>query len=312
VRAVPLRRSLALLAILCTLGFTLEFGARFAVPRISRIEKRVVKEYQAALAAPQPGRRMILVLGNSLLEAGVNFDRLRAGLGPSFDTRRWMVEQTSYWDWLFGLRRLLAEGARPNVVVLLLERHQVVTDEYRGDYFAHRMMLASDLTSVASSLRLHPTVAAGMFTARASAFWGLRTELRKVLLGRLMPDLPILMGRLLITPGAQFSPEYLASKGRGRLVNLRDTAAAGHARFVFVMIPGPEATARYAAKLKAAVTSDHVDMIMPLHDGQLGRSDFRDGFHMNEAGAAKYTDALIRELRAVLDTPSAEESYDGH
>lgn len=297
---MPLRRSAALLAIFCAFGLVLEATARFAVPRISRIEKRIAEEYRAALAPPQPGRRVVLVLGNSLLDAGVDFDRLRARLGPSFDTRRWVVEQTSYWDWRFGLRRMFAEGARPDVVVLLLERHQIVANEYRGDYFAHRMMLACDLPEVARSLHLHPTVAAGMLAARLSAFWGLRSELRKVLLGRLMPDLPVLMGRLLTTPGAQFSAAYLASAGRGRLASLRDTAAAGHARFVFVLMPGPGASLSQAAPLRAAAASDHVTMISPLYDGRLKAADFRDGFHLNEAGAARYTEALALELRTVL------------
>lgn len=289
------------LGLMCILGATVEATARLAVPRISRIEAREVDEYRAAIAPRHEGRRTVLILGNSLLGASVQLDRLREGMGASYDVRRWVVDGTFYSDWYFGLRRLLADGARPDVVVVMLSATQLVSGGFRGDYFAHRMMLASDLPQVASDLHLHPTTAAGMLAARASAFYGLRSELRKVLLGRLMPDLPNLLKDLAFKPAPPVSAGELLLTGSGRLQALNAVASASGSRLVFVLVPVPGSRLEYAAPLKKAAADAGVTMILPLNNGELGPADFRDGFHMNEAGSSKYTQALLTELRGVAE-----------
>jgi hypothetical protein len=46
-----------------------------------------------------------------------------------------------------------------------------------------------------------------------------------------------------------------------------------------------------------------VTVVEPLAAFSVLPSDFKDGFHLNDAGEAKYTDALIPSLRWALATP---------
>src|SRR5947207_3299684 len=74
-----------------------EVGARVALDRASKMQQRVVAEYRAAQQMGgdrREGRAHVLVVGNSLLDEGVQFDRVRTALGDQCDARRLVVEQT--------------------------------------------------------------------------------------------------------------------------------------------------------------------------------------------------------------------------
>jgi len=53
------------------------------------------------------------MLGNSLLLEGVEFPGLSRDLRPEIEARRFVVDNTSYLDWYYGIRSLLRRGARP-------------------------------------------------------------------------------------------------------------------------------------------------------------------------------------------------------
>lgn len=118
----PSGRHVFLLLLTCALVCALiEAGTAFEFERISRIEQRREKEYQGALEMHSAEHATsVLVAGNSLLLEGVDFPQLQQDVGPEFSLRRLVVEGTFYLDWYYGLRRMFASGARPNVVVLVL------------------------------------------------------------------------------------------------------------------------------------------------------------------------------------------------
>ena len=134
---VGLRASLALCLLLVLLSLGLEAVFRLGMPRISRIERLLEEEYDGALRSgkvPTSGLQA-LVLGNSLLDAGIRFEEAGHLLTPDIDARRWMVANTDYNDWYYGLRRLFAEGSRPEAVILMLTPRQLATSTIRGNYF---------------------------------------------------------------------------------------------------------------------------------------------------------------------------------
>ena len=90
--------------------------------RVSRIQRRTVEEYRLAqtIGADTCGRKHVLLVGNSLLDEDVRFDRVRDALADRWDARRFVIEQTFYYDWYYGLKRLFREGARPDVVIVML------------------------------------------------------------------------------------------------------------------------------------------------------------------------------------------------
>lgn len=289
------------ICILLVWGSLVEVSTRLLVLKASRIEARVVAEHRLAVLPSPPGKHTALFLGNSLLNADIDFDNLRQELGSTVEVRRFVVEQTGYWDWYYGMRRLLAEGARPDVIVLVLGRHDLLSSTIRGDYFANRLMSTMDVLRVASDLKLHPTTTVNLLAANLSTFYGLRSEVRKVLLGRLMPDVPGFVHRLTTVRGTSISPEELAGIGGERLAALDALTKGRHIQFVFILVPEPQSDESMVSPFRAIAGRIGVPVVLALHNGQMAPSEYSDGFHMNRLGCLKYTDALIPEMRKIMD-----------
>ena len=115
---------------------------------------------------------------------------LNSGLEPHWQATRFAIEQTTYYDWHFGLRRLLAAGARPDAIVLCVEPRHLIAAGVRNEIFAYFLLQPSDIYTVSRMLRLTPTETSDLVFANASASYALRKEIRKNLLGRLMPSRP--------------------------------------------------------------------------------------------------------------------------
>src|SRR5438552_6110208 len=116
------RAAWLLLAGCAVVALGAEAAARIALDRISKIQHRTMDEYRLARAigTESPGGRpSVLIVGNSLLDEGVRFERVRDGLRQEWDARRFVVENTSYYDWYYGLKRLFREGARPDIVIVV-------------------------------------------------------------------------------------------------------------------------------------------------------------------------------------------------
>src|SRR5438045_3193304 len=141
---ITVRRATRLLLTGCVIiALGAEAAARFALDRTSKMQQRVVVEYRAARQIGydrREGRTHVLVVGNSLLDEGVQFDRVRTALDDQCDARRLVVEQTSYFDWYYGIKALLDAGARPDIVVVVLSPSQWVRPDSRGDYSAQYLM----------------------------------------------------------------------------------------------------------------------------------------------------------------------------
>src|SRR5437016_14496896 len=96
------------------------------------------------------------MVGNSLLLNGVDVGRLRQLTSGSMRVYPIFLEGTGYYDWLYGLRRLFRQGARPQVVVVGLEGYSALDS---GVWEESPMMLfdTRDVLGVASDLQLDRT-----------------------------------------------------------------------------------------------------------------------------------------------------------
>src|ERR1041385_7708359 len=159
------RSTLLLLAGCAAVALTVECAARVALDRVSNIQRRTFAEYTLARASgtEASGRRHMLVVGNSLLDEGVRFDQIRDALAREWDARRFVVEQTFFLDWFYGLKRLFAEGARPDVVVGMLSRRQWIRSEIRGAYSAYYLVNTRDVPALARELDLNATQTTSLF-----------------------------------------------------------------------------------------------------------------------------------------------------
>jgi hypothetical protein len=302
-QAQGIRPILILIAICIAVLAAFEMFAGYAVPRLSSYVKRNMQEREDAVRMrPGAERPTVLIAGTSLLLEGIDYPKLERELSGQWRTRRWVMEQTNYTDWYYGLRRIYAEGSRPDFVVLMMGPLNFARrPSVRGDYFARMMMLTRDFPEVSRVLDLHPTESTNLLAANLSAFFGLKTELRKVLLIRMLPDFPKFTAKITRFDNRQLPPELLNTVGEERFQSLRALVESHGGRFVLAIPPRP-AKGAASEVLAAAGSRNGVPVIVSIPQGELGREYYRDGNHLNPRGAAIYTDRFVPDLRRTLDS----------
>jgi len=291
----------ALLAVYCVL---LEAITRVGFDRVSRVQRRVVEDYRAAQTWPVGGPAApprVLVVGNSLLLKGVDRVLFKRTLQSKYTIVLLPVENTQFEDWFFGLRRLFAEGSRPAMVVVCLSTRQLISRGTAGEYFAHYLMRSRDVFAVKTSAGLDNTVTSNYFFANWSRWLGSRAEIRKWLASKLMPNLERLMAFFPDKTPAMPPPDKVVERALPHLQALSDLCRANGAALV-VVVP-PTLDKDDASREVAEAAARHgIRVLVPLRSDEVSPSDFSDGFHLNEKGAARFTQRLAAAL-LVLDRP---------
>lgn len=293
-----------LLALIVLSGLAVELVTRLGFDRIDTGQRRMVAEYAAVVRLgddPALGARQMLVVGNSLLLDGVDFPRFVAAMRPEWSATRLAVVDTSFFDWYYCLRRLFRSGARPETVVVTLSPRQLVATSVRGEYFAHYLMNTEDILRVARDVRLSRTSTTNLAVGAFSKFYAAREEIRKWALGKVFPNLPTLTALLTpraMAPLAEIDTYRTATE---RLRRLRELGEEHGARMILLTPPISRAggDAGQDAVLRAGAASG-VQVLAPCPAGGLDDSNYRDGFHLNEKGAAAFTSELVQELKAAL------------
>jgi hypothetical protein len=296
----------ALLALLCALlGFclALELAARTIIPHLSSIEGRQAADQRSALSLEPHtpgGATGILMVGNSLLQAGVDRGQLQQLMAPDYRVVLLPIENTTYWDWYFGLRRLFAAGSRPAVVVVSLNAQQMLSNATDGERFAHSLMRLRDLPRVARASALGTAAASDYFFANLSAWLGLRAAARNALLQKWLPGAAQLVRVLTTSPGPRAAARsYDADPIVTRLAALEQLTRSAGAEFIFLVPPAPQQN-RVWATVRERAASDGVRTLL-VSAPQLGAADYPDGAHLNARGASLFTAQLGPALRSALD-----------
>jgi len=306
--ARPAGTSLALLLSFVIVVLTgLELTTRFVVVRMSNTERRFTGEYQAALSAGRDkSRPTVLLVGNSLLFEDVLPGPFQAAMAPAVDARVFPVYQTMYYDWYYGLRNLFEHGSRPTVVGLVIARWHLTSDFIRGPYTAHRLLGVRDLIDLSGELDLHPTQLSSYLAAHLSAFYGLRTEVRSNVLKLVVPGVdnlaPVFGGFAPFVETTRPTPAVdLFPAARDRLIKLRDLSSSYGARFILVLPPvGPDRRQLDADDpVRRAAAAAGVQAVETASLDSYPETAFRDGLHMNEMGARRYTTELADALRTI-------------
>ena len=281
----------------------IEIGTRVAVQKASRLERRIASEYANALHIRRsPTDKQVLVIGNSLLLADVQFDSLRARLAPEWTASRFVVEQTFYLDWYYALRHMTEAGVDPDAVVLVLSADQLVLSEIRGDYSIYRLMGPREALDVGHDLELHPTTRISYLLSSLSAFYGLRAEYRKVLLGRLMPDMQTLTPHIIRISRPPLPDSVIYQRAYERLARLKALLDGHHTQMVFVLAP-LLGSPHWNDVVMRAANDERITVLKPFDEHSFADSDYTaDRFHMNEIGARDFTARLLPPLRDALST----------
>jgi hypothetical protein len=290
-----------LLLFLAIASLSAELAARYIFPKISRIRQRIETERDAARQLKgEPQRPAILVVGNSLVERGVDIDSLRAQL-IEYKVARFVVSDTSYFDWYYGLRRLFSEGARPQIVVLGLSARQLLTNRIEGNLSANVLIRTADIHRVARDLEQDNTATSNLYFDNLSAFFGGSTQFRKWLLAsEIMPDLQNLAVALSPPIRPLVPSSEIISIGGARLRAINEVCRESGVRFLLVVPPSPSLAEAQFDTLKQAGSQFGVDVLTPAEKERFTADLFSDGLHLNRVGEGKFTLLLASSLKEKL------------
>jgi hypothetical protein len=295
------RHSLILLTLCGVFCVGLELAARYFLPRVGSVQGRLDREHaRADQIRPVPGKPVpVLSVGNSLMQKGINFYMLNDMLRPEYAVTRFVVEDTNYLDWYFGLLRLFREGAHPKAVILVLNARQLLASNVQGDAFAELLMDSHDLLSVKRTVASDNTVTSNLLFANLSRYYGVRGEIHKWFLLRVLPEFPALAARL--RPPAQPLPadEEIDREATERLQKMSSLCAQHGAQFIFVVPPSTAARDGSTA-IQRAGDRIGIPVLVPIPPQELPLDLYSDGFHLNRRGAVIFTQALSSSLREAL------------
>ncbi len=296
-----IRNSAICLLIFC---LSLEAVTRLAFSRISHIESRIAAEYRAALAVHRtPGITQILLLGNSLPLEGVALPQLQESLKGRAHVARFVIENTEYLDWYYGIRRLFAEGSSPDLVLLCIDATHLKSSKIRGEYSAFYLFQTADILQVAKAADLDLTKTAGLFLGRYSLFYAGRTGIRNFALNHTderyaesVRNLPPLTGKE--------QPEMNAEPlDESRLTALRTLCRSHNIDFTLLIPPG---FGKSQATLEQAAEASHTNVLIPVHENEFVRTQYRDGYHLNGSGAKIFTERLGARLQTYPKVPKQQ------
>lgn len=297
-KSIPLAYAKALIGICAILVIAFEFSAGYLLNHHSPTYARISRQYQEALKAHpfRPGEPpSVLMVGNSLLLHGVKLDRLKALTSSSMQIYPIFLEATGYYDWLYGLRRLFRQGARPQVVVVGVGVNYFLRNSVRQDYAPMLFFDAQDALAVASDLHLDHTATSNLLLEHSSVFWDTRSAIRTQILSRMVPHLEDLFLLVNQKPAIPESPEFEETSIL-RLRRLRELCEANGAKLI-LLVPPTLASEGAVNKMAYAAHTAGVDISVPIDPEALSARFYqRDGMHLNSEGALIFTSALAKDL----------------
>jgi lysophospholipase L1-like esterase len=170
-----------------------------------------------------------------------------------------------------------------------------VLDESAWHLFGTR-----DLLAVSREAALDNTQTSNLIFGHWSSFYANRAGIRNYILNTTdrayADDLHALARHRPIFP----PEEQMIAESRARLREVKLLCQQNGVDFL-LLIP-PELTNRNNELLAKAAALENVDFDAPVAEGEIGEEFFQgDRFHLNEKGAAIFTDKLARDLRARLE-----------
>jgi hypothetical protein len=163
-------------------------------------------------------------------------------------------------------------------------------------------MQTQDLLQVRRQLGLDRTTTANLLFARISKFYAIRSEIRKVLLQSLMPDLPRMYN--LVKPGEAWdlTDQQVIDICVERLTAYRKIMEAYGSKLVLLVPPIPRPSAEHHDALRIAAQRAEVETVIPMAYADVPRGEFIDDIHLSPAGAEIYTRKLVQTLTARMNT----------
>src|SRR5467141_1813089 len=297
-KSTALAYAKVLVGICAILMIAIEISSIYLLKHDSLTYARVSRQYDEAVTTRPAGPGeppCVLMVGNSLLLQGVKVDRLQALTSASMRIHPVFLEATGYYDWLYGLRRLFREGARPQVVVVGVGVNYFLENGVRQDYAPMLFFDARDTLAVASDLHLDRTATSNLLLAHSSTFWDTRSAIRTQILSHVVPhveDLFLLVNAKPAIPEGREIEEVSIP----RLQRLRELCEAHGAKLI-LLVPPTLSSESAVSQMAYAAHSTGVDVSVPIDPAALSAKFYqRDGMHLNSEGAVLFTSALAKDL----------------
>jgi lysophospholipase L1-like esterase len=206
---------------------------------------------------------------------------------------------TNYYDWFFGLRRLFAEGMRPEYVLLGLSPNQLASSDVRGDITARYMVQQADLLDIVRQTHMDATRGSEFILAHYSEYYSTREITRGYIMSRVLPSVgELLHGRYASVRDPEIGASVLKPLAASRLAALDKLCRSYGARLLFVVPPSYQ---KGAEIILVAGQERGVTVLVPVKDNGFDVNDYQsDGVHMNEKGAQIFTTRLADSLNKEL------------
>ena len=297
-KSTPFLYAKILIAVVAILIGGIEIAAKYLLKHDSATYARVSQQYEQALKVQPAGVEeppTVLIVGNSLLLHGIKLDRLQEMTATRMRVYPVFLEQTGYYDWLYGLRRLFRKGSRPDVVVVGVGVNYFLENGIRQDYSPGLFFDTRDTLAVASDLKLDRTATSNLFLAHFSTFWDTRSAIRTQVLSRAVPHLQNLFSLINLKPSVPNKEEFEALSVP-RLQRLQHLCAQ-HGTKLILLLPPTLSSEGPISEMARTARQVGVEVSVPVDPTALTAKYFQpDGMHLNSDGAAIFTSALAKDL----------------
>jgi hypothetical protein len=216
-------------------------------------------------------------------------------MGPDTKVTRFVIEGTQYFDWYFGIERILADGGRPDLIVLCLSPLHLISNATPTDYSAFYLLRLSDIPRLTRVTRSSLTKASSFVLAHYSLFYAGRNNIRNFVLNKAFPEYGQFLHGIRLAPGKYPPNAEIERLAEQRLRALKDECT--HYSVQFALLIPPAKTPEGELEVTEAGHRAGTNVLLPIPGGVPGPEMFADGFHLNARGAAILTGQIEQNLR---------------
>ena len=249
----------------------------------------------------------VAIVGNSLVYEGLSEQVLRGEMGDHVGVETAGVPGSTYYDWEYGLRALLARGSEPDVIVFGISPSQFLRTPIVTALPVSELWRSRDIYSYYRDWHPNPTTVADLLLEHYSTFFSMRDTFRIYGRKRIYGYESMVheWGTTgMATDAVVSSDAALETTFVQRIASLK-LECGTHARLVLIIVPtrqvGDESE---EPALRAAALRLGVPVIEPVGEREWPPSKFQaDGYHLTTAAAGEFSVLAGEKLAQILATP---------
>lgn len=257
---------------------------------------------ESLLIRHSPNSWQVLFAGNSLVFDDLSRSALQQTLGPGYLVHTAGVPGSTYSDWQFGLRALLARGSQPDAVVFSISPSQFLRAPAATPVPVSLLWRTHEILAYQRDQHLNLTQLTELLLEHYSTFYSLRNTLR-IYIRKFIPGYEAMVyswtgsgasGR----PLSEETAEAIYSDQLASLVRDCDSRA----QFILMLSPTNQIEdERLEPELKAAAEAQGIAVIDPVAVREWPLNKFReDQYHLTPNAADEFSKLVATDLRQKL------------